>query len=369
MKELKEAIKRAEFNLTEPEVLVRLINSAKREGEKIQKEFKRMNSLVGKLNEEISKKMQFFFTEPEIESEEIRLALGVDGSNQIIRGIGSKWYVFLSVAGVIFVSGRDSPPKVDIFWADIEEFDESKNPFIKRSAEIKMLSIESKAILEYGTKNSNSVIFIDGPIVDPPFKYENHDAYVEFRCNAIKKCIESNSILIGCVKRVRDKFFINYLLQNNIKDVREFPTDQHLMLMLFTRFRSQEKVLGPLYTKWIDVTNLCKEYTLPYDDYEKNGIFVISFFYERDIKSKILRIDVPLNFSPLENPVKVENIVSKVVKTLNYWTYPSQDPLPVLLAHEKCNIRKGAAEVLYEEIITRSMSLEPSDQIIAAKMR
>ncbi|MEM3896755.1 MAG: hypothetical protein QW763_05775, partial [Archaeoglobaceae archaeon] len=162
MKELKEAIKRAEFNLTEPEVLVRLINSAKREGEKIQKEFKRMNSLVGKLNEEISKKMQFFFTEPEIESEEIRLALGVDGSNQIIRGIGSKWYVFLSVAGVIFVSGRDSPPKVDIFWADIEEFDESKNPFIKRSAEIKMLSIESKAILEYGTKNSNSVIFIDG---------------------------------------------------------------------------------------------------------------------------------------------------------------------------------------------------------------
>ena len=106
-----------------------------------------------------------------------------------------------------------------------------------------------------------------------------------------------------------------------------------------------------------------------YNKYTENGIYLVSFFYERDIKSKILRVDVPFTFPPSENVELVDSTINKVINILDYWTYPGQDPLPVLLAHEKCNIRRGAAEVLYEEILTRSRNIDSFDQLVASRMR
>lgn len=365
---LKETLKRIEFKRTEPEVLVRLIEKANEKGEKARNEFRRLSDLVDKISRRVSEMGILSTKTCEDHSTTIVSAIGVDGSNQLIESFGGKWYVFLSVAGIIFENGISSQPKVDIFWADIEEFDESNEPNIKKEAEIKMLSIESRLILEYSDK-PKSVIFIDGPIVDPPFKFSKQDEYIELRCNAIKKALNNDILIIGCVKRIRDRFFINFL-KKDVQEVEEFPTDQHLMLMLFTKFRIQNNITGPLYTKWIDSTEINrKNPNLPYKNYEENGVHVISLFFEKNINSKILRVDVPLNFSPSENPERVDDIVGRVVKTVDYWSYPSQDPLPIYLAHEKCNIRKGAAEILYEEIITKSRSLDIYNQIISSRMR
>ncbi len=364
--ELKELLKKIEFNKTEPEVLTKLVESAQRKGEKAKKELKNLRNLTDKIIDVLSDKDFFFISNKIRENEVEKFAIGIDGSFQLVGGIGGKWYLFLSVTRVLFKNGLESEPEVEVFWADIDEIDEQVNPNIKLIGEEKMLAAESKAILNWGSKGIKSVVFIDGPIVDPPFSFRYDEDYINYRCEAFRTCLR-NSIVIGCVKRIRDRFFINHIINEfDVKQTESFPTDQHLMLLLFTKLR-QKIPLGSLYTSWIDITELNTK--PPYRDYKENEVYIVSFFYERDIRSKVLRIDIPFTFPPSENVDLVNSTVSKVINTLDYWTYPGQDPLPVLLAHEKCNIRKGAAEVLYEEILTKTRSVDPFDQLVASRMR
>ena len=363
--ELKEFLKRIEFNKTEPEVLIKLIESAQVKGERAQRELKNLRSLTEKIVDTLQDKGFFFVNNKINENEVEKCAVGIDGSFQIVGGIGGKWYLFLSVTRILFKNSFESEPEVEVFWADIDEIDEQDYPNIGSVAEERMLTAESKAILNWGSKGIKSAVFIDGPIVDPPFPIRNNEEYVNYRCEAFRVCLK-NSILIGCVKRIRDKFFINYIADKfNIKEVEHFPSDQHLMLLLFTKLR-QNISSGSLYTKWVDLSEVDAHL---YKKYKENGVYVVSFFYERDVKSKILRIDVPFTIPPSENVDLVNSTISKVVNILDYWTYPGQDPLPVLLAHEKCNIRRGAAEILYEEILTKSRSLDFFDQLVASRMR
>jgi len=363
--ELRELLKRIEFNKTEPETLAKLVESAQIKGENAQKELRNLRRLTGKIVD-LLKSKNFFHINNEINDSEVeKFAVGIDGSFQLVGGVGGKWYLFLSVTRILFKNGLGSEPEVEVFWADIDEIDEQDNPSIRLVAEERMLTAESKATLNWGSKGIRSVVFIDGPIIDPPFSFRNDKDYINYRCEAFRTCLK-NSIVIGCVKRVRDRFFINYLVNElSIKNAKSFPTDQHLMLLLFTKLR-QNTSLGSLYTTWIDLN---ESDVKPHKDYGDNKIYVVSFFYERSIRSKILRIDVPFTFPPSENKDLVDSTIGKVINILDYWTYPGQDPLPVLLAHEKCNIRKGAAEVLYEEILTKSRSADPFDQLVASRMR
>ncbi|MFX1298486.1 MAG: DNA double-strand break repair nuclease NurA [Promethearchaeota archaeon] len=362
---IKEELKRIEFNQTEPEVLRKLIQKAQRRGRKTQIQLKSLNTLTGHIINEL-KTRDFFPDKLKINEQLVeKCAIGIDGSFQLTGGIGGKWYVFLSVARILFHDGIQSKPEVNVFWANIDELDEHEDPRVNLLSEMKMLIGESKALLNWGSKNKRSLIFIDGPIVDPPFYRKEHNNYIDFRCQSIKTTF-NKSILIGCVKRIREKFFINYISKNyGINDVEKFPTDQHLMLFLFTKLRTI-KTNGSIYTQWIDLGEVDDP---AINKYNQKGIFLVSFFYERDIKSKILRIDLALNLSPKDNKDSVDILIRKIVNNLDYWTYPGQDPLPILLAHEKCNIRRGAAEILYEEILTKSRSLDPFNQLVSIRMR
>ena len=364
-KELKELLKRIEFNKTEPETLVKLVESAQIKGEKAQRELRNLRNLTGKIVDLLKSKNFFLINNKINESEVEKFAVGIDGSSQLVGGIGGKWYLIWSVARILFRNGIESKPVLDALEADIDEIKEANDARIRLIAEERMLTAESKAILNWGSKKKRSIIFIDGPIVDPPFSFQGDKDYIKYRCEAFKVCSQ-NSTVVGCVKRIHDRFFINHIAKEfGIKEVETFPTDQHLMLMIFTKLR-QDVLQGSLYTSWIDLSELNIK---PYKDYKNNGIYVTSFFYERDIKSKVLRIDIPFTSPPSENVDFVNSMVEKIINTLDYWTYPGQDPLPVLLAHEKCNIRKGAAEVLYEEILTKSRSVDPFDQLVASRMR
>jgi hypothetical protein len=297
--------------------------------------------------------------------------VGIDGSYQLEGGFGGKWYAPISIARVLFENGMNDQLKVQVdFWAGIQEIDETDHSSPENVARLEMLYGESKAILEWGNLKQPSFIFIDGPIVDPPVLNIGGTDYINYRCEGLKRCLEK-SIIVGCVKRSRDKFYIKYLEEvlsdTSEKDnLSQFLTDQYLILNIFAHIRKTKNIFGPMFTKWIDISSVNETY----DSYKKNGIYVICLFFQKNIYSPVIRLDIPLLNSPNSNPEKTNEIVLQVIKAVDSWTYPGQDyPLPIILAHDKCNIRKGCAEILYEEIITRSRSADPITQLILTQLR
>jgi hypothetical protein len=367
--EILELKKRIDFNSTEPEVLIRLIESARNKGEKLQEDLRILQRISSKIVDSLDNK-KFIFGREVLDKVELseKRAVGIDGSFQLVGGTGGKWYAPISVARIIFENGPSSKPYVDIFWADIEEIDETEDSDPRKIASLKMLRAESTAILNWCTQNKRSIVFIDGPIVDPPTG--SLEEYVEYRSEGIKKCLE-NSIVIGCVKRSRDRFFIRHLegiLFTVIPDVEKyldkFLTDQHLMLHVFAYIRSKGKE-GPIFTKWIDISSANQDYEL----YSKYGVYVVSLFYQKNKASSVLRLDIPL-LKPPDNDQKTNEIILQAVKAVDEWIYPGHDyPLPIYLAHEKSSIREGCAQVLYEEIITKSRTTNESDQLILMLLR
>ncbi|RLI98833.1 MAG: hypothetical protein DRP00_00995 [Candidatus Aenigmatarchaeota archaeon] len=367
LSEILEIKKRIEFNLTEPETLIKLIEDAKNKGDKVRKDIRRLRQVSSKILGALMDQ-DFILTEDLLQNVEIeKTAVGIDGSFQLVGGTGGTWYAPISVARVVFENGIKSKPHVDVFWAGIEEIKESDEHLPKVYAELMMLSGETKCLLNWGTKRKESIVFIDGAIVDPPDIRKCGKDYIKDRCEAITKCLETSN-LIGCVKRPRDRFFIEFLtktLDNSSKYLGEFPNDLYLMAHIFARVRANG-YSGTLFTKWIDVSEVNPTYKL----YKEHGVYVITSFFQKDVRSKILRVDIPIEYSPSENEKTTEYIFKKCIKAVDFWTYPGQDyPIPIYLAHNKCNIREGCAEVLYEEIMTRSRILNPEDHHILEWLR
>jgi hypothetical protein len=365
--------KRMEFKMTEPETLIRLVKDAQSKGEKVRNDMERLRKLASKLTLLLEER-NLLFTESALKDVQLKYksAVGIDGSFQLIGGAGGKWYAPLSVARVVFENGFGTQPRVDIFWAGIEEIEESIEQDPNKAASFMMLSGETKAIFNWGTLNKEAYVFIDGPIVDPPtiiYGKEEYMNYIKDRCEAIKKCLEK-SIVIGCVKRLRERVYIEYL-KNIILDrpekgyLDQFPSDQHLVAHIFANVRSKG-YYGPLFTKWIDVSSS----NSIYKSYSNEGVYIASVFFQKGIRSQILRLDIPFKEPITMSGTKIDNEIIHIVKAVNEWTYPGQDiPIPVLLAHNKCSIREGCAEVLYEEIMTRSLTTDPRNQAILTWMR
>jgi len=359
--ELVELKKRIEFNRTETRVLSELVREANRIGERRQKENAMFKKRALKIFNETSKIEKILFIEDDLPNNKFTdcRTVGIDGSFYLIGGTGGKWYAPYSIVRILFENGIEATPRVDIFAAGIEEISEQKDHNVKEEAALRMLVGETKAIENWGNKKRTSLIFIDGPIADPP--HYNNINYIEDRSSAIKKCLR-NSRMIGCVKRPRGHFFIKNFENVNEKSYNGFPSDQHLFIYLFSAFRFKKKYYGALYSKFLDISDY-KTYNL----YKKYGIHVYSTFFQKNIDSKILRLDIPLLEEELEQANK---ICSDAVKATLDWQYPKQYvPLPVELAHQKCKIREGAAEVLYEEILTKSRTTNFEDQISLFQLR
>lgn len=356
--------KQIDFNSTYHETLVRLIGDAQKKGEKAQKELERLRKLSSKITE-IFKKEGLLLTDSTIKDINLNHAstVGIDGSFQLVGGIGGKWYVPISIARVVFSDDLDSKPKIDIFWAGISEIQEHKDFKPASKAAVMMLAGETKAILNWGVSNEKGLVYIDGPIVDPPSYGEMK--YVKDRCKAIEKCLQ-NSLIVGCVKKSRESFYINHLKKDKNKKVsKNFPSDQHLVAFVFSNLR-YDGYYGPCFTKWIDISESNKQNK----KYRDQGIFLACTFFQKSVNSQVLRLDLPFR-NPLEKiDAMVDERIKYVAAATNHWTYPGQDyPIPVFLAHDKCNIREGCAEVLYEEILTRTKTVHPISQTISEQLR
>jgi len=352
--------KRMEYNLTEPETLIKLVYDAINKGEKVQGDMNRLQKNAEKIVTYLEK--ESFFKKKIHEINYPIRAVGIDGSFQLVGGAGGQWFSPISVARIIFDQGLGTQPEVDVFWAGIEEIEEKDDPKPNIAATMKMLIVEGTALLNWGTLGKEAIVFIDGPVVDPPVFSIGGREYVKDRCKALNKCLEK-SILIGIVKRSRDNFIRDGIIKKipKLKNILyQYPSDQHLMAYLFSTIRMEE-YNGPIYTNFIKVS----ESNTLYKEYNKNNIDVYVSFFQKDTMSQVIRLD----FS-IEKEKNIDDVFNKSIKATYDWIYPYQNyPLPIILAHNKCNIREGCAQVLYEEILTRSMSTDPRNQMIITQLR
>jgi len=365
-----ERLKKYEFNKTEPETLRELVKSALKKGNVVRNRMRKFKKLVENVRAVFER--EELIRAIKVSSDEVSrycdaYTVGVDGSFQCVGGVGGIWYVPISCSTIIFEKGLSCQP-IALIAAQIEEINENEHPNVQREASLRMLQVETKAINECVSKmdkNRKNIIFIDGPIVDPP--YYSEEKYVQYRCDIISRCIQKNVSLIGCVKKAYGKPFINYVTRNVLKDetererVKQFISDVHLINYIFTRLYL-DKTEGILTTAFVEISNEDKVH----QSYLKNGIRVFSVFMQKDLLSNPIRLDIPLK---TDSKNIVETIVEEAINAVYAWSYPGHNiPLPVVLAHNKCTIRRGCAEVLYEEIITRSVGSDPFDNMIKTKL-
>lgn len=367
--EYREILRRIEFNRTEPEVLVRLIDSASKKGEKAQIDFRSLRKAAEEFSIHLSK-TSFIHTEAEIPSPptERVTCVGIDGSMFPIGGVGGLWYVPYAIVRIIFPEGDKARPAVDVFAAGVEAVSEHEDYNIKGHAERFMMIGETKAIRTWGEKGTRSIVFIDGPAIDPPALVD--EVYVRERAAALRSVV-AHSTLLGCVKRSRDSWLLEALRNERAGDFKKealdlFPSDQHFLSFVFTALR-KAGTKGCLYTSGIEVSSRASPVLSAYSE---EGMRLVSFFFERDAGTVPLRFDIPVFKSEPLSSQALGEIVSVAATHVLDWTYPKYDyPLPVMLAHEKCMVKEGCAEVLYDEIITRTHSGDPYDQLAALQLR
>ncbi len=363
-------VRQIDFNRTESEVLVKLVDSASQKGNTAQIELKSLR----KASESWALRLKegaFIHVDaeasrdPEVEG---LTSVGIDGSMFPVGGIGGLWYVPYSVVRVIFPDGDKSGPRVDVYAADVTVLREQEDYNIKGQAERVMMIGETKAIRTWGEKKVKSVVFIDGPCIDPPSWSD--ELYVQERSTALRTVLD-HSLLMGCVKRSRDGWFLRVIpsvFEGDplLDSLRMFPSDQHFFSFVFTALR-RGGVRGCLFTDAIEVQ---KDTSSALASYFKQGMRLLSFFFQRDAGTVPLRFDIPVFGDQTLSPPALCEVAKARAGLVLHWTYPGYDyPLPVMLAHEKCSIRQGCAEVLYDEIITRSRSGDPFDQMAAIQLR
>jgi hypothetical protein len=369
---LEEIYKKYEFNKTEPETLQGLIKQAMKTGDDVKDELKRFREITEKVVKLLEKKKVFRILDPskieDLDSLRNICAVGIDGSLQPVEGFGGYWFIPTSCARVTFEKGPTSATKVDV-TANIEKIKEHEYYGVGGEALLRMMISETKAIMDWAEKHDasqDSVLFIDGPIVDPPNLADKE--YVKYRCKALTKCLKKNVLVIGCVKRMKASLLLDFIertLLSNETDkalIRKFAWDLQLVTAVFTKLVIGG-VQGVLSTTPINVSDS----DVAQRAYRDQGIFVNSLYTQKDATSRPIRVDFPTSKDCKED---VGMLAERVVKIAYAWSYPGMDiPLPVFLAHNKCEIRKGCADVLYDEIITRSKSKDPFENLLNEKLK
>ena len=361
--EILEEKKRIEFNMTEGEILTKLIHDAHNLSDETKQLFETLDNAIGTILGMLSQKFGKFVIESKDSNLDSLQAIGVDGSFQVIGGMGGIWYVPLSSVRIIFKGGVEGSVESKYFATvrQIKAIDESQ---AKKYSSYLMLLLESDEIERIANENfSNFYVFLDGPIIDPPFIEDNPyvlpNKYTQKRINAILGTLKNENRILGCVKRIRDRRLIEYLSSQFSKTsskidnlLNNFQNDLYLIATMFKhyRFSPNSGYTGPLSTILIPL----RPSNEMENKYVKQGINIYYFFYQRDGRSPILRVEIATE-GEIDNKEFKE-----LLKALNYWILPGHGlPVPALLAHEKCTIREGCAQVLYEEIITEESTTSP----------
>jgi hypothetical protein len=360
-----ERARRADYNKTEPETLSQLVSSAIKIGDEIKGDYVRLRQLTDEAlkllrREDLLKSKEF--ADEELLGLLSKTASASDGSFQPVGGVDGYWYVPISAALVVFRQGIRNAPEVKV-GANIQKINEREHPDLGATMERLMLYAEAKILREWARDSPEDIIhFMDGPVMDPPRPVEKQ--YIAYRAETIKWCLNKNIFVLGCVKKLLGNFLMERLrgILRDFENERlsHFASDAYLIYHVFTKASMQGGMT--LYTKPLEVSD-----TNPvYKQYKDEGLTVYFMYFQREPRSKPFRAEIPVKAG---TNVDVEKLGYKVAATLTAWSYPGYDlPIPIVIAHDKCNIRKGCAEVLYSEIITRAASNDPFDNLVRTKL-
>lgn len=360
LKELKRIIRKIEFNKTEHQLLIQLIEEATKVGEEERERVENMYKTSLKIFKELSIKNMFFYEA--LRKEQLKkVPVGsVDGSFQVTGGIGGRWYAVIGVAQVIAPNGFTLAPKIKV-GGMVKTIKANEEREAKSIATKIMMMAENKAILDIvrELRAKKAYLMIDGPIIDPPALLDKE--YIDYRVDVLEECLDNDIIPIGFVKRVASKNFIN-ILKGMIPQglFIDYTTDLELLFSILNMaMREQEAkyvYLKPVYYG----KGVYGEYSMlsrVYKEYENRGLRLYYTYFKPNLRSRVYRIEVA-SFKNLDEKALIQ-LYKEIIGLMNLWILPGLNiPLPIILAHSKCNIRKGAAETLYYEIISRMVSQE-----------
>ncbi|MEM2293006.1 MAG: DNA double-strand break repair nuclease NurA [Nitrososphaeria archaeon] len=359
--ELKRLIRKIEFNKTEPELMTELVNKAMRAGEGERERLRRVSQKSHELFK-LLKEMEIF-RKIEVADETMenlkRIPMGaVDGSFQVVGGIGGRWYAILGISQIIAENGFTLNPIVKVDGG-IEPIEAADERIARQTSEMMMMLGEIKSFRKIAEKlglKGESYIVIDGPIIDPPMYAV--EEYVADRVSALKYCYERDIGVVGFVKRIMGSNYLNFL-KNELEEIQSMEFTNDLDLLSTVMFDAVKEMEGPVFTSPINYEEGINEknsLTFTYKCYKEKGLTVYYSYYKPLIRGRIFRIEYA-SFEELDEQNVLEKI-DRILKIINkVWTLPGMDEsLLTLIAHAKCNIRLGAAETLYYEIMARALS-------------
>ena len=359
--ELKKLIRKIEFNKTEHELLVELVDKAMKAGEGERERLKHISKKSHELFKTLKDMGLFYQIKSDDKSIDTlkRIPIGaVDGSFQVVGGTGGRWYAIFGISQIIAEKGFTLKPviKVDGGIEPLEAVDEGA---AHHKAEIVMMLGEMKSFRKIaeklGSSKKDCYLLIDGPVIDPPL-YMNEE-YIESRVDALRFCIERNVNVIGFVKRVMGSNYLSFL-RNELgkQQVAEFTND--LDLLSTVMFDAVKEASCPIYTYPLsfDESTEKDNLTLVYKCYRDRGLTVYYSYYKPSLRGRVFRVEYA-SFKELSEQKVLEKF-DEILSVINIvWTLPGmEEPLPITIAHNKCNVRRGAAETLYYEIMARALS-------------
>jgi hypothetical protein len=371
IEDLRIQLRRLEFKRTEGETAAALTQMAIAKGDEVRDEHSRLAGLATEAESTLTSLGWIMEMPADAQNDlgEDPWFCGLDGSFYALPSGYDVWYVPISVAKIRNRMDFSGTSEV-VVEASIESLRLPPTKSVFREAGLLMLAMETRALLLEADDPRKAHVFLDGPIADPPFYSES--AYVELRAGAIARCIERGQFVAGCVKRVWDRFFISQLSKEidgpKGRVFEAFPNDYAMFTHVFAKYRRRTGFEGSLRTVPCDVSQL----DATHKAYYRKGIGVVVGFFQRARASRVARVDLPYLVREEGPPAAMtaSKEYERAIEEFQTLTLPGQSyPVPVLLAHEKCKVRQGCAEVLYLEIMTRSAEVDPQDFVTLSQLR
>lgn len=312
--------------------------------------------------------------------------VSIDGSIAFGGTISTNYYVMISSSIVIFPDYSDKSiiepivkvePQIKSYSTEINEDDIKKIALLDMmTEEVNRMNDSIELLSEVGI-NEKAAIIIDGPIIDPPKgnrKNQKYLNYVKKRVNVIMKHLKRGNIVIGYVKRVTGRTFIES--QKSTLERFKFPLDIGKIGSLY--MTNDSSFLNILFEKETLIINTLTDtrkdyvvYTKPeeipinindYDLYKMEGLHVYFTYAKIGINSyprrKVIRIEIAFSEDNL-NQNYIDSIFEEALKIIYLWTpIGLNHPMPIQIAHNSCTIRRRVAKVLIKDIMTRFIAMK-----------
>ena len=364
LRDLRNDIAHREFNELESQAMSGFVNQAidaSKEMKKSQEKYSKLSDDILSLmiKNKLLTKQELGFDDVKAESKMYTDA--VDGSMQPYTKPDGNTISFLSAATITFPNGYTSEAKVKII-PKISVVDEVDPKIAASKAEDEMMALEMYSMRKVvEARSEGGILFLDGPIMDPPNRIPETDPpYEGERAGIIREAIRKKISVIGIVKRIYgDSFTKHYSKNLSAPEQAKFTSmssDKNLLVYTMTKFLSEKAD-----RECIAVSKPIRLDHQIAKKYHDRGIDIWTFILKNGYSSPPIRIEIPTLADSGEPTQQMESAVRSIVA----WSAPRrQIPVPVLLAHEKCNIKQGAADVLYNEFMTRLWATDDEDDLM-----